>query len=126
MSFTIAPKTTSKVTVSQIEGTITLKWKKVTGADGYAIFQYTTEGWKRIKTIKSPDTLSYTVKKLRPGTGYKFRIKAYTKDSTGWGGIDISGATYDEYGVLEICPYCGKTKGVGTNMCNGCNIIIGF
>ena len=300
VSFTIAPKTTSKVTVSQTEGTITLKWKKVTGADGYAVFQYTAEGWKRIKTIKSPDTLSYTVKMLRPGTDYKFRIKAYTKDSgtiwgkatatvntstkatppweidcgalsdyimidwftvqgadgfavfmstsggwkkvqtikattnqlnctienlkpntnyklrlqpyiinngtiwgtpydfqiktkpysddefqivngkvfhpfdgksaviiesgltvypitskeakkiydkwgspcyiyyegrsadnkviiwtmdsTGWGGIDLSGATYDEYGVLEICPYCGKIKGVGTNMCNGCNI----
>ncbi len=83
--FTIAPKATSKVTAVQSAKAIKLTWSKVTGADGYRVYQYNpkTKTWDKIKTLK--DT-SFKVEKLKAGTTYKFRIKAYKKDGgTIWG-----------------------------------------
>ncbi len=71
-----APKVSS---IAQSAEAINLKWKKVTGANGYVVEQYTSGAWKRIKTITSADTVSHKVKSLNSGTVYKFRIKAYKK-----------------------------------------------
>lgn len=68
-----------KISLSQTDSSITLKWGKVTGANGYAVFRYTSGEWKRVKTITSPSTVSYTVKNLKAGQTVKFRIKAYKK-----------------------------------------------
>lgn len=85
LKFTIAPKATSKITAVQSTKAIKLTWSKVTGADGYRIYQYNTKTkkWDSIKTLK---TTSFKVQNLKAGTAYKFQIKAYTKDdSTIWG-----------------------------------------
>jgi len=83
--FTIAPKVTSKVSAVQSTKAIKLTWNKVTGADGYRVYQYNskTKKWDNIKTTTAT---SYKVEKLSAGTAYKFRIKAYKKDDgTIWG-----------------------------------------
>ena len=85
LTYTIAPKVTSKVTASQTTSTITLKWNKVTGATGYRVYQYNskTKKWDSIKTTTST---SFKVQKLKAGTTYKFKVKAYTKSNgTIWG-----------------------------------------
>ncbi len=83
LNYTIAPKTTAKITLVQSTKAIKLTWDKVTGADGYRVFQYVSGKWKSIKTTTAT---SYKVQKLKAGTTYKFRIKAYVKDEgTIWG-----------------------------------------
>ncbi len=87
-TFTTAtkPAVTEKIVSSQTTSEITLKWKKVTGATGYRIYQYNpdTEKWEKIETTTSK---SYTVKNLDSGTKYKFKVKAYKTvgDKTIWG-----------------------------------------
>lgn len=71
---------------SKTANSVKLRWAKAEGAEGYRIYQYneTTKKWEKVKTTSS---LSYTVRNLKAGTVYKFRIKAYTKASgvTVWG-----------------------------------------
>lgn len=94
LSYTIAPKSTSKITASQTTTTIKLTWSKVTGATGYRVYQYNTKTkkWDNIKTLTGT---SFKVEKLKAGTSYKFRVKAYKKDdSTIWSAAkDITTAT---------------------------------
>ena len=62
---------------------IRLKWKKVEGADGYIIYGAKCNkgkkkySYKLIKTIDKQKTTSYTHKKLRKGTYYKYIVRAY-------------------------------------------------
>ncbi len=60
---------TSKITTSYIKVT----WKKVTGAEGYKV-QYSTDGkkWKTLTASKN----YLTVKKLKSGQSYRFRVCA--------------------------------------------------
>ncbi len=106
LTFTIAPKATSKISVTSTTSAIKLTWKKVTGADGYVIYQYNTKTKKydKIKTIKSGTTVSYKIKKLKAGTKYKFLIKAYTKDDgTIWGkSATIQTATKTKTPTLKV------------------------
>ncbi len=86
--YIIVPKVAGKVSAVTSTSAVKLTWNKVTGAHGYAIFQYNTETkkWEKIKTVTSGSVVSYKVKNLKAGTKYKFRIKAYTKDDgTIWG-----------------------------------------
>ena len=55
---------------------IKLTWKPVTGATGYRVYVYNTKTKKYTKLADTSAT-SYTVKKLNPGTTYKFAVKAY-------------------------------------------------
>ncbi len=85
LTYTINPKVTSKVSAVSSTKAIKLTWKKVTGADGYRIYQYNskTKSWDTVKTLTGT---SYKVQNLSSGTTYKFRIKAYAKDGgTIWG-----------------------------------------
>jgi uncharacterized repeat protein (TIGR02543 family) len=64
---------------------VTLSWKKISGAKGYAI-QYSTNKKKLAKSkIKyvSAKTLKTVVKKLKKSKKYYFRVAAYKNDSTG-------------------------------------------
>lgn len=54
---------------------VDLKWERVPGADGYAVYQYMSAGWNRIGTTKK---LAGRVKNLQPGAGYHFAVRAYT------------------------------------------------
>ena len=80
VSYQILPGKTSSVSASQSTSSIKLTWKKVTGADGYRVYQYNSKTGK-YKTLKTLTGTTYTVKNLKAGTSYKFAVKAYTKDS---------------------------------------------
>ena len=58
---------------------VTLSWKKVSGADGYKVFHYdaSAKKWKGIKNIKSGSTLKFNNNGLKKNTSYKYRVKAY-------------------------------------------------
>ena len=80
------PAKSTKVDAAQTNSTITLEWKKVTGADGYRVYQYNskTKKYEKLKTLS--DTY-LKISKLKAGTTYKFKVKAYKKVSgvTIWG-----------------------------------------
>ena len=72
------PKVSSVSTVSSTS--VKIKWKKVSGADGYVIYQKKGDGkYLKIKTITSGKTTSYTKKSLSSATKYTYKIKAYVK-----------------------------------------------
>jgi|GEM_PF-3566469 len=58
-------------------GKVTLKWDKISGADGYVIY-YTVDGGKAktLKTVTKKSTVTYTTSKLDKGA-YTFYIKGY-------------------------------------------------
>ena len=57
---------------------ITVKWTKVTGAQGYAVYRKTANGnFTRIATVTGVSKVSYVDKKAKKGTRYSYKIKAY-------------------------------------------------
>ena len=58
---------------------MTIKWKKVTGASGYWIYQSMKKngGFKCVGKINRGGTVKATVKKLKSGKQYYYRIRAY-------------------------------------------------
>lgn len=57
---------------------VSLKWSKVSGANGYVISRAQGNGsYKTIKTIKSGKTVSYTNTSLKKGSKYSYKIRAY-------------------------------------------------
>lgn len=79
---TLPSKISSLTFKSRANNYITLKWNKNTSAIGYQIQQYKNGAWTTIKTIKDKDTTSYKVTGLRASSSYKFRVRAYNKDSS--------------------------------------------
>lgn len=86
LTFTVVPKVTGKITATQTATEIALNWSKVAGATGYRIYQYNSKT-KKYEKIKTTTSRSYTIKNLKAGTTYKFKVKAYTKvdSTTFWG-----------------------------------------
>lgn len=62
---------------------ITLSWKKVTGATGYEVYRLQGKKWKKVGTIKKGKTVTYTVKKLKKNTSYKFKVRAVKGKTAG-------------------------------------------
>ena len=57
---------------------VKLTWKKASGANGYQIFMKSGKGsYKKIKTITKGKTISFLKSKLKKGTSYQFRVRAY-------------------------------------------------
>ena len=62
---------------------VKISWKKVTGADGYVLYgapcntKDKTYKMKMLAVIKNGSKITYTDKKLKSGTYYKYYIKAY-------------------------------------------------
>jgi hypothetical protein len=77
---------------SSTKSTVTLRWNKVSGADGYRLYKYDskTKKYVHVKTISGSSKVTYTFTKLKSGTTYYFKIKAFKKDSTGEGYSAIS------------------------------------
>lgn len=65
-----------KKTVNSTLSTITIKWKKVSFADGYYVYRKTENGsWKKIGTVKGNKKFSY---KDSPKAGvYQYSVKGY-------------------------------------------------
>ena len=58
---------------------VTLEWEKVAGVTGYQIQQKTDGEYETVKTIKKSGKTVYVQKKLKAGSTYTFRIRAYKK-----------------------------------------------
>ena len=56
---------------------VTLGWNKGTSASGYVIERYDGGKWVHVARIKNASTTSYTVRSLKAGTKYQFRIRAF-------------------------------------------------
>ncbi len=82
-------KTLSRLTLNKVKSlkvsktassSVKLTWKKVTGAESYTV-SYSTDGkkWSTLKTDKT----SLTVKKLKSGKNYRFRVRATAGSNKG-------------------------------------------
>ena len=62
---------------------VTVKWSKVTGANGYYVYRKTeNSGWSRVGTIKNGSTVAFTDKTAKKGTTYYYTVKAYSGSNT--------------------------------------------
>lgn len=82
----IVSKTFHKLPLVEAKATknaVKVSWKKVTGADGYVLYgapcntKDKTYKMKKLAVIKNGSKVTYTDKKLKAGTYYKYYIKAY-------------------------------------------------
>ena len=55
---------------------VSVKWKKITGAGGYQL-QYSTNSKFKGKTTKNTKKVTYLCKKLKKKKKYYFRVRAY-------------------------------------------------
>lgn len=113
LDFDILPGKTSNITATQSASAIKLTWKKVTGATGYRIYQYNSKT-KKYEKIKTTTEISYTIKKLKAGTEYKFAVKAYTKynGETLWAASSKSIKTATEPAVPTVKITAGSKKAI--------------
>lgn len=75
-----APK---DITATADSSSITLKWKKVSEADAYRVYQYDATKKKYVKTEAVPNAITETtctITGLTAGTTYKFKIAALVKN----------------------------------------------
>ena len=106
----ISRKKLKKVTGVKVKKTttssVTLSWKKVTGAESYKVY-YTANGkkWKSVKTTKT----TLTVKKLTSGKSYKFKVKAFADKYYG----PISNAVSTATRVKKVSLSSLKSSKVG-------------
>lgn len=82
---TVKTETIPKLTLSKVKNlkaksikvdsssSFKLTWSKVDGAEKYEVYQYVSKKWKKIATTEKT---SYTVKKLKAGSSYKFKVRA--------------------------------------------------
>ena len=109
--YRLPPRVTTKITASQTITTITLKWNKVTGADGYRIYKYNskTKKYEKLKDVKGT---SLKISKLKADTAYKYKVRAYTKDDgTIWGSYSDVFATATKTKTPAISSIYSNTKG---------------
>lgn len=71
------PAATKSISTTVSQTAIKLKWSKVSGANGYRVYQYKNKEWAVIKSSTTSNT--YTIKSLKPATSYKFAVKTYKK-----------------------------------------------
>lgn len=68
---------------SKKKGRVTLKIKKISGADGYQILFAVNRKFRKGKKQKLTQSRSLTIKKLKKGKTYYFKVRAYRVDSSG-------------------------------------------
>ena len=76
---------------------VTVSWNKVAKADGYQIYQASSENgtYKKVKTVTGGNTLSTTVSKLENGETYYFKVRAYRKSK--------GNTYYGDYSKVKSC-----------------------
>ncbi len=79
--------------------TVTLTWSKASGISGYEVQRAYGKKWKTVGTTKKT---TYKIKKLKTGTTYKFRVRAYK----------LSGKTkvYGSAATVSAKPVCAAPK----------------
>lgn len=68
--------TTEKLVAEATAGSVELRWRKVSKATGYKVYQMVDGKYKAIKTVK---TNKYIVNNLTASETYKFAVKTYRK-----------------------------------------------
>ncbi|MFP3154596.1 N-acetylmuramoyl-L-alanine amidase [Lachnospiraceae bacterium ZAX-1] len=88
---------------SNTENTIKLSWKRASAASGYKIYRYDTKKgtYDKIATTKQGDAVTYTNKKLNPGTTYQYKVRAYQT---------INGKNYDASEDSPVVKMTTKPK----------------
>ena len=72
----------AKVKTVKYERTVTtlkLKWSKVSGADGYEVYKYDESKKEFVKVGSTTSKRYLKLKKLKGGTTYEFKVRAYKK-----------------------------------------------
>ena len=79
--------------------TVTLSWKKASGVSGYEVQRAAGKSWKTVGTTKKT---KFKIKKLKTGTAYKFRVRAYK----------LSGKkkVYGSAATVSAKPVCAAPK----------------
>lgn len=73
-----SPGKVSRLTAKNSDGTINLKWSKVSKANGYYIYRVNPSTGAKTRVAKTGKT-SYSIKKLSHGATYQFQVYAYRK-----------------------------------------------
>ena len=77
---------------SKGKGSMTVQWKKISGADGYRVYRINSKGnYTYVAQVASGSTLQYTEKGLKSGQTYNYKVRAYRTV----GGEKIFGAYSD-------------------------------
>ncbi|MGN1030059.1 MAG: fibronectin type III domain-containing protein, partial [Butyricicoccaceae bacterium] len=73
----ILPSTPKLTGASAAKGSITVKWSKVSNANGYRVYRKTgSSGWTRIANISKNSTTSYRDTNVKAGTTYIYTVRA--------------------------------------------------
>lgn len=101
--------------VERDEDELTLKWKKVAGADGYLLYRYntSTKKWQKIKTTSKT---RYEVEHLKAGTKYQFTVRAYDKTKSGTTYYGPYAATLTTYTAPDEVDNLKVTKTTQTSV----------
>ncbi len=85
--------------------TISLKWSKTEGADGYQVYRYskTRKAYIRIKTV---NTNKFSNSKLLSGTAYTYKVRAFVTE-----GEEIITGEFSETVKCKTLPYVAKVTG---------------
>lgn len=77
----LSGKLNTVVSLSAKNKTVSISWKKTTGATGYYIYRSGSKNGKfsKIKTITSGKTLKYTDKKVKTGNTYYYKVIPFAK-----------------------------------------------
>ncbi|MCD7842282.1 MAG: hypothetical protein LUG56_07420, partial [Lachnospiraceae bacterium] len=80
---TVAKATLKSVTAASKK--VTLKWSKVSGAEGYMIYRSTkkSSGYSLVGTVTSGSTVKYVDTTATKGTTYYYKIRAYKSNEAG-------------------------------------------
>lgn len=70
-----------RVSLTPAETSMTVKWNKVKKADGYEVYRSTSKNgkYKKITTIRKAGTVKFVNKKLKEGTAYYYKVRAFEK-----------------------------------------------
>lgn len=80
-TFAKSPAAPKNFSVKAAKKSVTLKWKKVSGASGYYVYRSTSKQgkYKKVQTIKKGSSVSWKDKKLKSGKKYYYKVAAYKK-----------------------------------------------
>ena len=86
-----------------LENGASLKWKKVSSADGYRVYQSPSgeNAFEKIAQIEDGNAEEYTVEGLEQATAYDFYVTAYKNNSK-------KNVESEEYTVLSLCTKPSK------------------
>ena len=93
--------TIKSVSASSKLTSVTVKWKKLSDADGYRIYRSSDGGetWTRVKTITSADTVKWKDTSVEAGKVYRYKIRAYKNN----GGSKLYGS-YSSVKKVKMIP----------------------